>query len=266
MATKSPKSKPTGRGGARKGAGRKPKPKTVITTEPVTADPFGDKEWLEAKRTEKLMPRMKREGVTTAKPKTLDEEAAERRAAREEPPSAAVFEPPSEPFSPPPKRGRPTEYKAEYAEQAQKLCRLGATDEELADFFDVERVTIWRWSQKHEAFSSALKAGKEAADERVERSLYARAVGYTYDAMKIFMPQGAAAPVYAAYKEHVPPAEGAIKLWLTNRRSEAWRDKREVAHSHTMKAANLTDDELADIARRGGDGIATPPSDPRITH
>jgi hypothetical protein len=32
-------------------------------------------------------------------------------------------------------RGRPTKYKEEYNEQAYKLCLLGATDKELADFF-----------------------------------------------------------------------------------------------------------------------------------
>jgi hypothetical protein len=38
----------------------------------------------------------------------------------------------------------------------------------------------------------------------VERSLYRRAVGYHYDAVKIFMPSGADKPVYAPYVEHVP--------------------------------------------------------------
>lgn len=33
-------------------------------------------------------------------------------------------------------RGRPTDYKPEYAEQAAKLCALGATDMDLADFFE----------------------------------------------------------------------------------------------------------------------------------
>jgi hypothetical protein len=32
-------------------------------------------------------------------------------------------------------------------------------------------------------------------------------------------------PVYADFIEHVPPDPGAAKLWLTNRRSEQWRDK-----------------------------------------
>jgi hypothetical protein len=37
--------------------------------------------------------------------------------------------------------GRPTLYKPEYAEQARKLCQLGATNPNLADFFNVSRRT-----------------------------------------------------------------------------------------------------------------------------
>ena len=41
--------------------------------------------------------------------------------------------------------GRPSKYKSEYAEQARKLCLLGATDTDMADFFDVDEATINRW-------------------------------------------------------------------------------------------------------------------------
>lgn len=131
------------------------------------------------------------------------------------------------------KKGRPTSFKPEYVEQAQKLCGLGATDAELADFFKVTTVTIWRWQSAHVEFCNALKRGKEAADERVERSLYGRATGYTHDAVKIFMPAGATAPVYAPYQEHVPPDTTACIFWLKNRRRDEWRDK--LDHEHTGK-------------------------------
>jgi hypothetical protein len=127
--------------------------------------------------------------------------------------------------------GRPSSYKPEYAEQAVKLCKLGATDADLADFFEVSTVTIWRWAGRHEEFCNALKTGKDVADERVERSLYHKAVGYTFDAVKIFMPGGAEKPVYAPYQEHVPPDSTACFFWLKNRRPAAWRDKQDHEHS-----------------------------------
>lgn len=126
--------------------------------------------------------------------------------------------------------GRPTAYRAEYARQAKKLCLLGATDAELADFFEVSIRTIDGWKVRHGEFLQALKAGKDEADNRVERSLYQRATGYTHDAVKIFMPAGAKSPVYAEYREHVPPDTTACIFWLKNRRREEWRDK--IDHQH----------------------------------
>lgn len=123
------------------------------------------------------------------------------------------------------RRGRPSSYKPEYAEQAEKLCRLGATDIDLADFFKVSDRTIYRWQAEFPDFCQALKTGKEAADERVERSLYHKAVGYTFDAVKIFNHQGQV--VTAPYREHVPPDTTACIFWLKNRRPDEWRDKRE---------------------------------------
>src|SRR5690606_5863992 len=120
---------------------------------------------------------------------------------------------------------RPSSYKPEYAGQAEKLCKLGATDVELADFFGVERTTIWRWTNQFPDFCNALKTGKDAADDRVERSLYHRAVGYTFDSEKVFQHQGEI--VRAPVREHVPPDTTAIIFWLKNRRPDLWRDRRE---------------------------------------
>lgn len=127
------------------------------------------------------------------------------------------------------KRGRPTEYREAYAEGARKLARLGATDEEIADFYEVDVRTIYRWKNAHADFCQALKAGKDQADDRVERALYQKAVGYEQDAVKIFMPAGAEAPVYAAYKERFAPDTTAAIFWLKNRRPVEWREKVEHA-------------------------------------
>lgn len=124
--------------------------------------------------------------------------------------------------------GRPTDFRPEFVEQAAKLCELGATDMELADFFKVDVRTIYRWRNENEEFCQAVIAGKDACDNRVERSLYNRAVGYSFPAVKIFMPSGADEPVYAPYVEHVPPDSGAAMNWLKNRRGDKWREKTEV--------------------------------------
>jgi hypothetical protein len=126
--------------------------------------------------------------------------------------------------------GRPTDYKPEYAEQGRKLCELGATDMEMAEFFKVDIRTIYNWKHSHVEFFQAVIVGKEALDDRVERSLYQRAVGYSFNSEKIFHHQGAI--TRADTIEHVPPDPSAALNWLKNRRGEKWRDK--VDHAVTV--------------------------------
>lgn len=123
---------------------------------------------------------------------------------------------------------RPTSYKPVFAEQARKLCELGATDIEIADFFEVSDRTVYRWQNTFPEFCQALKAGKTVADDRVERSLYHKACGYSFESVKIFMPANASKPVYAPFREQVAPDTTAAIFWLKNRRKDEWRDRQEL--------------------------------------
>jgi len=124
--------------------------------------------------------------------------------------------------------GRPTEYKPEYVEQAAKLCSLGATDDEMADFFDVHRATIYRWKLDYPEFCDAIKSAKEIADERVERSLYQKATGFDYteeQAIKIKVEQYKEDVEVVEVRKHSPADTTAAIFWLKNRRPANWRDK-----------------------------------------
>ena len=63
-------------------------------------------------------------------------------------------------------------------ELAHNYCLLGATNPELAGFFDVAPRTIDNWIASHPAFAEAVREGRVVADARVARCLYERAVGY----------------------------------------------------------------------------------------
>lgn len=135
--------------------------------------------------------------------------------------------------------GRPSDFDETYVSIARKMGELGATDQELADAFDVDVRTIYRWKHEHPEFCQALKIGKDVADDRVERSLYQKAIGYEQDEVKIFMPGGAEEPVYAPFRAKIAPDTTAAIFWLKNRRSGDWRDKTEVdtRHSFSQEAA-----------------------------
>ncbi len=145
--------------------------------------------------------------------------------------------------------GRPSSFKPEYVAQVRKLCEFGATDVEIADFFGISDRTVYRWQIEYPEFCQALKAGKEAVDDRIERSLLHRASGYSHEAVKIFMPAGASDPVYAPYREHFPPDTTAAIFWLKNRRPDVWRDK--TINEHTgkdgapIKVEDVTDKQRA---------------------
>jgi hypothetical protein len=131
-----------------------------------------------------------------------------------------------------PSRGRPTVFLPEYAEQAAKLCNLGATDDEMADFFAVHRSTIYRWKLEHPEFCDAIKSAKDVADERVERSLYQKATGYNVTeevAVKLKVDQYKEEVEVVEVDKHVPADTTAAIFWLKNRRKDHWRDKNETA-------------------------------------
>lgn len=123
--------------------------------------------------------------------------------------------------------GRPTKFKAEYVEQAYKLCLVattGVTDAALADFFEVTETTINNWKNQHPEFLESLKNGKEVADAEVADALYQRALGYSHPEEKIFHSDGEI--IRADTTKHYPPDTAAAFIWLKNR--AGWRDRQDV--------------------------------------
>lgn len=122
--------------------------------------------------------------------------------------------------------GRKTTYKKEYAELAYNYCLLGATDEQLANFFGVGETTINKWKKAHKEFGESLKKGKAEADARVAQSLYHRALGYSHPEEKIFQSEGEI--IRAETVKHYPPDPTSMIFWLKNRQPTLWRDKQQL--------------------------------------
>ena len=124
--------------------------------------------------------------------------------------------------------GRPTAYEDKYAAQANVLASLGATDMEQAQFFGVSIRTLHRWKVERPEFREALEMGKDEADAKVEKSLYQRATGYTFDSEKILVIDEEVVRVETL--EHVPPDTKAAMFWLQNRRPGLWRSVNHIKH------------------------------------
>lgn len=119
--------------------------------------------------------------------------------------------------------GRPTDYQESYNEQAEKLCKLGATDAELADFFEIAESTLNNWKSVYPDFMESIKKGKTLADAEVADKLYKRATGYSHEDVdiKCFDGQIIETPLI----KHYPPDTAAAIFWLKNRQRKKWRDK-----------------------------------------
>ena len=130
--------------------------------------------------------------------------------------------------------GRPTKYKDSYCEDVFKLTLLGATIDEIANFFGVNQDTIHEWKKVHARFSEAIKEGKIKADADVSKSLYKRANGYEYEEVHEEVRDGKVISKRVIRKQ-MPPDVAAANIWLKNRRGrvnpedgQKWADRHEV--------------------------------------
>lgn len=121
------------------------------------------------------------------------------------------------------KTGRPTKFSKSVQEKVEMLALRGFTDAEMAKILDITEQTFNNWKKAHPNFFESLKDWKLRADEKVERSLYERACGYSHPEDKIFNDGGK--PLVVPTVKHYPPDSTSMIFWLKNRIPDRWRDK-----------------------------------------
>jgi hypothetical protein len=118
------------------------------------------------------------------------------------------------------KLGAPTLYRSEMDSEAYKLCLLfSATDEQLAEHFEVSEFTINEWKKKHPSFSMSIRKGKTLVDADIAESLANQALSGKVD---------------------------ACSLWLRNRQPKHWRDKQDIEMTVTQSPFELFTGASAD--------------------
>jgi len=146
--------------------------------------------------------------------------------------------------------GRPILWDDRNVVLARGLAKLGATDLDVAQAFGVSVRTVHRWKLDYPEFEEALRLGKDEADQLVEKSLFKRATGYTFDSEKIVSTGGVVQRVETM--EHVPPDTTAAIFWLKNRQPDTWRDTKNLKHGIDEK------DPLANFMREIGGNTFKP--------
>lgn len=158
--------------------------------------------------------------------------------------------------------GRPTKYQPEYSEQAYKLCLLGATDAEIADFFEVCVATVQNWKLDFPDFLDAMKNGKIKADAQVAYKLHGRAIGAEWEeeqAIKVKTGQFTEDVKIVKVNRVAPPDTGAAIMWLTNRQKGLWRNTQSL--QQLDKNGNPTDAPMRVVIELVGD-----PAPARVEH
>jgi hypothetical protein len=155
--------------------------------------------------------------------------------------------------------GCKTLYSPRMAVVARKCCERGMTDIEVAEMLGIGLATLYRWKLDHPAFARVFKLGKAEADDRVERSLYSRAIGYDYIAEKATMTRHGQKTM--RYRQHIPPDTAAAVWYLKNRRPDRWRDS--FRHEYTASPYDGIEDpaELRDLLTKQAQalGLIAPP-------
>lgn len=128
----------------------------------------------------------------------------------------------------PAKRGRPSTYRAIYAEQVQAFCLLGADDKKLAELFEISEATLNTWKKRHPAFRQAIKNGKDIPDAVVASALYKSAIGGHVISEDRAVSDGKGGTVVVTLKKQLAPEVQAQGFWLKNRQPKLWKDKIEL--------------------------------------
>ena len=117
-------------------------------------------------------------------------------------------------------------YHPKYAEEARKRALMRATDEDLAQHFDIPLATFNEWRATIPDFAEAVRYGRKMGDADIVDGLHQAGAGFSCEVVKIFRPFAAGEePICAGYIQHRPPHTPAGIFWLVNRLPNEWRHK-----------------------------------------
>lgn len=127
-----------------------------------------------------------------------------------------------------------SKYDESYPELGRKLCLLGCTDAELAQFFDVCEATINNWKAEYPKFLESIREGKLIADMNVVEALYKGTQDRTVieqQAFKVRVGQYEETVEVVEVEKVIPADFRNQQFWLKNRQSKRWADKQEIDHT-----------------------------------
>lgn len=123
-------------------------------------------------------------------------------------------------------QGRECAYTGEPHDNLVRSMRMcGCTRDQVSAVLCIKKTTLDQWLAKFPSLLMAWHEGGDIADGMVASRLFQRAIGYDFEAEKIFCNKDGDV-TRVTYTEHVPPDIGAATVWLTNRQHRLWKNRR----------------------------------------
>ncbi len=130
------------------------------------------------------------------------------------------------------KPGPKREFSEEQIHMIECFAKLGATNNDFADFFGVAVQTIDLWARTRPAFYNAKLRGGIQFDAKIAAAAARRAMGYDYT--KVEEKTDSRGKVTRTVSTmHVPPDTGAFVFWLANRQPDKWQNINRMKHEHS---------------------------------
>jgi hypothetical protein len=137
-------------------------------------------------------------------------------------------------------------------EAAHKLCLLGYTDGQLAEYFEVQLRTVQQWKASKPEFREAIMTGREMASAQVAHALFKRATGFTEKQEKVaFDKEGFV--VRAKYDVFYPPDTAAALAFLRQKDAN-WQEKK--ADTNVNVNVGLNADQMINLQNIYHDTLA----------
>lgn len=144
------------------------------------------------------------------------------------------------------KTGPKREFSPETLRTVEFLTKLGATDKQIAEYFNVGVGTVEVWNRKYPDYIAARKRGGPEASMRVVESLFQRAVGMKYVEEEFTAIEINGKPVPMEKMRRVrrttkwlPPDVKAAIHWLRIKERDTWGLAQEMLHKHSGNVNHL---------------------------
>lgn len=164
--------------------------------------------------------------------------------------------------------------------ETYRLCLLGMTNAQLAEWFAKDISTINHWYKTNPRFAQAVDKGRKHADGKVAEALYRTAMGFEHESFKFFKipvtekeydEDGNVIKEISYHKivkkrytkKYKPDTKAALKF-LAARNRNTWGESYKVEHKHAHmhvggmniheimdQASQYSDEELRAIAKLG---------------